>query len=433
MTLNATELAERIDAVDYDIGRVWHTTDAAPLVLTYRFEESSPSDFPWSDVSGFSGWNDAQERTVRAALAEYETVINVRFVEDTSAADADLSFYRASNGLSGGRGRFHYSGQDWDGHAVFNTNRALDESDIDLVIHEIGHALGLKHTGHYDVGGNFPPGPFLPDAEDNRLFSIMSYNPIPDGGWPNHLAVYDIAALQARFGANNTHAGGRNTYEAPDDGILETIWDSGGRDTISSRLGDFEVYDDLAAYLRPKIDLRQGHVTDFGEYYFDYGKLVVAYGVDIENGLGGAAKDTIIGNHLRNRLAGGANNDRLFGGSGADSVLGGDGNDKLHGGSGRDRLNGGRGRDELSGDSGADIFVFRGRFGSDTITDFDTTSSREVIDCRGINSIRSYRDLVSNHLSENFDGDAVIDAAHAGQVTLLNVSLDELDRFDFIF
>ncbi len=42
-------------------------------------------------------------------------------------------------------------------------------------IHEIGHAIGLKHPGNYNAEGGGTPGPYLPSAEDNHQYTVMSY------------------------------------------------------------------------------------------------------------------------------------------------------------------------------------------------------------------------------------------------------------------
>ena len=44
--------------------------------------------------------------------------------------------------------------------------------------------------------------------------------------------LYDIAALQARFGANMTTRTGNDVYNGPN-GNIQAIWDAGGVDTIS--------------------------------------------------------------------------------------------------------------------------------------------------------------------------------------------------------
>lgn len=349
--LSPTELANRIDAVDYDVWRAWHTAEQPPLVFTFRFENSPAADFPWTDVSIFSAWTDARRVTVRDALAIYETFLNIDFVEDNSAADADFSFYLASSGLSGGRGRFRWSGSEWDGHAVYNAALSLGETDLDLVVHEIGHTLGLKHTGNYDVGGNLPPGPFLPGDEDNTRFSIMSYNDATGLAEVRAPALYDIAALQARFGANLDHATGNDTYRVPASFTLQTLWDAGGTDTITAR--------GMSAAAR--IDLRAGTFSTFG----NGAEIAIAYGVTIENATGTGHSDTLTGNGASNRLKGFGGRDIIEAGAGEDFVFGGGGNDRLLGGAGNDRIQDGNGRDFVNGQNGNDRFFAQS--GSDTL------------------------------------------------------------------
>lgn len=355
--LRPAALQQRIDAVDWDIAepvRQWNTSDAPALDWTYRFESAEAPDFPWDDVSGLAAYTAAQRDTVREALSQFERYINIEFREITNqAADPVLSFYRASEGLFGGRGRFQYfyntdggqvTYQDWDGAAVFNTDRSLGSGDMSLVLHEIAHTLGMKHTGNYDVGGNLPPGPFLSEAEDNRRYSILSYNNDPQTGRDiPALGIYDVAALQARFGANLSHNTGKTSYTGPENGLLEVIWDAGGIDRINAR----GLADDVF------IDLRAGMFSDLG----GRGDLVIAYGAEIENARGGGGDDDLRGNGGDNRLSGGHGLDRLVGGGGEDRLTGNGGDDFLFGGGGSDRLSGGAGDDLLEGGAGSDRFL----------------------------------------------------------------------------
>ncbi|MEO0730456.1 MAG: matrixin family metalloprotease, partial [Pseudomonadota bacterium] len=168
LNLSQSELQDRIETLlrANDFGRSnWHDTASAALTLTYRFETNPASDFPWSNVGGgFQAFTSSQQTAVRNALGKFEDVINVNFVAAAPGQDADISFYRAGdlytdnpNSTGGARGRWRYSGEEWDGSVVFNAARAIDQArDFDLILHEIGHALGLKHPGNYDVGGNNP-------------------------------------------------------------------------------------------------------------------------------------------------------------------------------------------------------------------------------------------------------------------------------------
>ncbi len=121
------------------------------------------------------------------------------------------------------------------------------------------------------------------------------------------------------------------------DDVLEG---GGGQDELIGGLGyDRVTYRASAAGVN--VDLAQGFGVG-GEAEGD------TY-LGIEAATGSAHNDTLIGNHLDNRMEGGAGDDSLVGGSGADTLLGGDGSDALFGGAGADLLRGG---------SGADVFIY---------------------------------------------------------------------------
>lgn len=180
--LSEPELQDRIDTLlqadDFGLS-TWD--NGQPVTFTYGFDTVQPGNFLWQsdEPTGFVAFTEAQKDAIRAALAEYSHFFNITFVEDNVAAQTDMSFFRANdlyadtpNSGGGGRGRWRYdwNGSEyyWTGQAAFNSNRDIARaSDFDLILHEIGHMLGLKHPGNYDVGGNNPPGPFLPANEDN--------------------------------------------------------------------------------------------------------------------------------------------------------------------------------------------------------------------------------------------------------------------------
>jgi hypothetical protein len=92
---------------------------------------------------------------------------------------------------------------------------------------------------------------------------------------------------------------------------------------------------------------------------------------------GVAARNGSTGDDL---FIGGGDNDTLDGGAGEDLLLGGSGNDILVGGSGDDLLSGGRGSDSMTGGDENDTFLwFEGETGTDTITDFNTTTEEDVL------------------------------------------------------
>jgi RTX calcium-binding nonapeptide repeat (4 copies)/Peptidase_C39 like family len=96
-----------------------------------------------------------------------------------------------------------------------------------------------------------------------------------------------------------------------------------------------------------------------------YLKLTLSSGLGIEDVLGGAGNDWVVGNDRANVLDGAAGGDTLSGGGGADVLYGGDGNDDLHGDAGADNLHGGAGNDVLDGGAGPNFLY--GDDGNDTL------------------------------------------------------------------
>lgn len=252
------------------------------------------------------------------------------------------------------------------------------------VLHEIGHALGLKHGQETDVYGA------VPYAMDSMEYTVMTYrsyigdsNTGYNNGYWDYAQTYmmlDIAALQEIYGADFSTNSGATVYSwvpwsadtwvngvrAIDTNgakIFATVWDGGGNDTY-----------DLSAYGSALVvDLRPGQHSSFaseqvaylGDGHYARGNIFNALQYDgdprslIENAIGGSGADTITGNSADNRLEGQAGSDGLVGLSGNDSLAGGSGNDTaLFGGQGVDTLNGGSSNDSsLFGGDGVDTLV----------------------------------------------------------------------------
>ncbi|MCI3132704.1 M10 family metallopeptidase C-terminal domain-containing protein [Phenylobacterium aquaticum] len=302
--------------------------------------------------------------------------------------------------------------QTWDGDvwltADYKTSSFADHSEAYLtLLHEIGHALGLKHP--------FEGSSVLPDDYDTTRYTVMSYTDYADGNWidvekvggvdrlvssfihPQTPMVFDIAALQARYGADLQTNATNTTYAPSSDPAMRTIWDGGGVDTIDLSSHARSAMIDLTPGAYSSIDIwsaadqarwwtalypnLSGAIAkafaDPGVYTWT-NNFAIAYGTVIENVKGGSGADTVMGNDADNLIEGNGGQDYLRGGAGNDTLRGGDafddlngnqGNDTEFGGEGDDWVVGGKDNDVLYGEAGNDIVY--GNLGDDTISGGD--------------------------------------------------------------
>jgi Ca2+-binding RTX toxin-like protein len=199
---------------------------------------------------------------------------------------------------------------------------------FEVILHEIGHALGLKHP--FDDGANGRPtftelGIGQYDRETQTVMGqvlthVGSASPRP----------LDILAIQNIYGANMEYHAGDDTYPMNTASNLYTIWDAGGIDVIDGS-------DQGPLTFRLVIDLNPGGFFAYG-HPDGFRISAIAYGVTIENAIGSPLDDTIIGNDAANVLDGRGGADTLIGGAGDDtlvwdpfdtSVQAGDGTDTL--------------------------------------------------------------------------------------------------------
>ena len=300
-------------------------------VITYGYLDGS-------DVSADEGGSDYQALTseeiaaVEAALACIMAVADIEFVRvagtggvylnDPEDAQIDLE---AIAGTNGGLARTAYSGNALLHSTVSIGERGLEEEGsyaFRTALHEISHALGLSHPGDYG-GGAASYAKNAEFREDSAQFSVMSYWDEGATGadygraHSSHLMLYDIAALQRLYGANETAHGSDDVYGtgatdaawALDGGLVGAIWDTGGRDRLdgSGHAGD------------QHIDLREEAFSSLGGLTHN---VAIGRGVAIEDAAGGAGDDALFGNALANTLVGGAGADLIEGGAGADVIYG---------------------------------------------------------------------------------------------------------------
>ena len=311
------------------------SSSASPYVFEYQYAGTTQPGDMSSRFSGWTAFSAAEAARFEAMLAYVETIANVDFQQVTGQSDPTMNVGKVSlPGSTAGIGGFGYgisinrdrvvTMTDYDNFVVFDNTINLSSGEDHLMLHEILHALALKHTFEGDI--------VLPPEYENNKYSILSYTPNPDNGLrADGLQLFDIAAVQARWGANMDTATGNDVYTGKRNTTVDAIWDAGGTDTFDASGRTTDV----------TLSLIEATFSSFDSV----DDVAIAYDVVIENAIGGAGNDGIIGNAVANDLAAGA---------GADTLLGNEGDDTLSGGADDDILLGGDGADVLDGGSGID-------------------------------------------------------------------------------
>ncbi|HEX7633754.1 MAG TPA: DUF4214 domain-containing protein [Noviherbaspirillum sp.] len=308
-------------------------SSSTALTLTYAFLTATADG-----EIGFRAMNTTQKQAVRNVLAQYSAFANIEFREVSDPALAQICYGTSDqHGISGG---VTYTRPNTGGaltHAdVFLNNTpsyigAQAEADmlsagqygLATLIHETGHALGLKHPGDYNAFSGGGTAPFIPAAWDNRKFSVMSYIDDPD------MAVYDqtpslldVVAIQSLYGARSSGSAQTFSFSNSTEFKATVLSGSAANNTLDLSTQTADCFISLTPGTFSSVGLKQD-----GTLAHD--NLAIPFGTCISRLNAGSGNDTIIGNDSADIINAGAGNDTIIAGNGGETINGGSGTDMV--------------------------------------------------------------------------------------------------------
>ncbi|MBY0335709.1 MAG: DUF4214 domain-containing protein [Acetobacteraceae bacterium] len=427
---------ERIDAVltglKWDsLALTYSTPDAVSAFdLAHRIPNYTSDSLIAKGLATFVPANAAIIAAVPAVLAQFAAVSGLTFAPAASRNDQTATLKIGQLDFSAGltdktdiaffpwRDSYRIEGIFLDASGRDGAARAPERGNYDWVtlIHEIGHALGLKHPFQVQLPKEYaPPNLARSPAERNSTeYSVMSYTVAtgtlgPDGlvsagfaekwGEAQTLMQDDIQALQVMYGANYAHnatdtvysfsattgemfvngvgqgrPGGAGT-DPRSNIIFGTVWDGGGNDTYDLSNFAFPAARPPGSdsYFYYTLDLTPGGWLTFSEPQLanigggslrpDGATAPVALFArgNIANALlfqddPRALIENVSGTQTNDVIIGNQANNRLSGNGGNDAIRGNGGDDILSGGAGANFLDGGDGFDRA-------LFEAQGRRG----------------------------------------------------------------------
>jgi len=319
------------------------------MTTGYKWSLDGTRIVDFSISSGFAGeyWINPTEVTtsLKAAMATFSEFANIKFnylgqfENPTQAAragseinlslDSEWTFFSATSQWARAffpaplHNQTPYTGAAGDVYLNINSDANTlpsynpGSAGWFLLLHELGHSLGLKHP--HDNGGTGRPtlSDIGFDVLDIDLATIMSYN---DEAFANLInwdpatpMVLDVLALHHLYGPNTTTHAGNSVHLLQDKGFYATLWDASGTDTldVQAQREGWTIYLPNIA-LTTSVNTRVGLALPNSSMERDVPSSLTWLLGDYENVRGTAFDDFIFTNALDNQIHAGSGRDTVI-------------------------------------------------------------------------------------------------------------------------